>query len=90
MEFGIPERARVVEMKPGEGMKITAYFQTFPLMSNEMLIGYVRVALAIAPQTHLVRAVQMKYLGALLLLFFSATAGFCYVLSRLLQPIRLS
>ncbi len=87
LEFGSPDR-RVVEVhRPGE-QKLTAYFQTFPLMVASKPVGYVRIALAIAPQTHLVKALQSKVLIALVLLFVGTIVALCYFIFKLLQPLR--
>jgi signal transduction histidine kinase len=88
LEFGIPERARVVEVEQSEGRKITAYYQEFPLMVGSDQVGYVQIALAIAPQTHLVKALQSKTLLTLLLLFLGTIIVLCSLIFKLLRPLR--
>jgi two-component system NtrC family sensor kinase len=87
LEFGTPERPEVVEVEPVEGKKITAYFQTFPLMVGENPVGYVKIALAIAPQTHLVKALQSKTLITLMLLFLGTIVVLCSLIFKLLRPL---
>ncbi|RJP16649.1 MAG: sensor histidine kinase [Candidatus Abyssobacteria bacterium SURF_5] len=88
LEFGIPERAQVVVVEPTEGRKITAYFQTFPLMVGSNPVGYVRIALAIAPQTHLVKALQSKTLITLVLLFVGTIIVLCSLIFKILRPLQ--
>lgn len=88
LEFGMPERPQVVEVEPVEGKKITAYFQTFPLMVGSNTVGYVRIALAIAPQTHLVKALQSKTLITLMLLFVGTIVVLCSLIFKLLRPLQ--
>ncbi len=87
LEFGVPERARVVEIEPQEGKKMTAYFQTFPLMVASKPVGYVRIALAIAPQTHLVKALRSKFLITLVILFLGTMVVLCSLIFKLLRPL---
>ncbi len=88
LEFGVPEPARVYEVEPVQGKKMTAYFQTFPLMAGDKPVGFVRIALAIAPQTHLVKALQSKTLVSLILLFFGTIAVLCSLIFKLLHPLQ--
>lgn len=87
LEFGNPD-TKIIEARPAGGGKITAYFQTFPIMVNSEPVGYVSIALAVAPQTHLVKALRSKILVALLLLFLGTIGALCYFIFKLLRPLR--
>jgi signal transduction histidine kinase len=87
LEFGLPERAEVVEIKREAGRKIIGYFQTFPLLVGDKTVGYVRIALAIVPQTHLVKALQSKVLIILILLFVGTITALCSLIFKLLRPL---
>ncbi|GAB4344275.1 MAG: hypothetical protein Kow0099_23580 [Candidatus Abyssubacteria bacterium] len=88
LEFGSPEEAHIFDMKQQDGGRITAYFQTFPLMVGQRQVGSVRIVLAIAPQIHLVKALRSKVLVSLILLFFGTIGALCYFIFQLLRPLR--
>ncbi len=88
LELGDPEEARVYPVRRQGGEQMTAYFQTFPLMVGQKQVGSVRIALAIAPQTHLVKALRSKVLVSLILLFFGTIGALCYFIFQLLRPLR--
>jgi signal transduction histidine kinase len=87
LEFGVPYRARVVDVHRPGGKKLLAYSRTFPLMVGSQEVGSVRIALAIAPQTHMVKALQSKMLIALMILFLGTIAALCYFMFKLLKPL---
>jgi signal transduction histidine kinase len=87
LEFGAAN-TQVVDIQPEGGRKTTMYFQTLPLMVASKPVGYVSIALAISPQTHLVKALQSKVLVALVLLFLGTIAALCYFIFQLLKPLR--
>ncbi len=76
-----------MEVAETGGRKITAYFQTFPLMVGSRTVGYVKIALAISPQTHLIKTLQSKIVIALLLLFLGTIGALCYFIFKILQPL---
>jgi two-component system NtrC family sensor kinase len=88
LEFGDPETPIVLENRSSEsGKKVTAYIQTFPLKVGSEPVGDVTIALAIAPQTHLVKVLRSKVLMALILLFVGTIIALCYFIFKLLHPL---
>ena len=88
LEFGDP-MGYFIDVPGRGGGKVTRYVQAFPLMVGESRVGYVDIRLDIAPQTHLVRALQSKILLALVLLFLGAMGALCYFVFRLLLPFHM-
>ena len=86
LEFGNPELP-VIERRPARARNMTAYYQTFPLMIDSEPVGYVTIAIAIAPQTHLVKVLRSKILIALILLFIFTISALCYFIFKLLHPL---
>jgi len=86
LEFGDPELP-VIERRPARARNMTAYYQTFPLMIDSEPVGYVTIAIAIAPQTHLVKVLRSKILISLILLFIFTITALCYFIFKLLHPL---
>ncbi|MBI4832957.1 MAG: GHKL domain-containing protein [Candidatus Lindowbacteria bacterium] len=87
LEFGTPNKARVVELMPAGGKKRVVYFQNFPLIVGTKQVGSVQILLALEPQTHLVKALQSKVLVALVVLFLGTIVALCFFIFNLLHPL---
>lgn len=81
LELGAPDKS-VIHVSPSDDAKVTAHFQTYPLIFNQHPIGYVRIALAIAPQTNTVTTVQRNILHSLLVLFAIVLVVLSYCILR--------
>lgn len=86
LEFGDPELP-VIERRPARAKNMTAYYQTFPLMMDSETVGYVTIAIAIAPQTHLIKVLRSKILIAFIMLFVLTISALCYFIFKLLNPL---
>ncbi len=83
---------------PGLGLQIrrlegpdgplTAYVQTLPIEAAGEVVGYVNVALAIAPQTAILQAFRSRLLWALIAVFCLTTLALCYTVASALRPLR--
>ncbi|MBI5118428.1 GHKL domain-containing protein [Candidatus Poribacteria bacterium] len=87
LEFGTPNKARIVEMMPAGGKKRVLYYQVFPLTVGSKPVGSVQILLALEPQTHLVKALRSKVLVALVLLFLGTIVALCFFIFKLLRPL---
>lgn len=83
---------------PGQGLEIrrlqgpagplTAYVQTLPIEAGGQVVGYVKVAIAIAPQTAVLQAFRSRVLWGLITVFLLTTGALCYSVAAALRPLR--
>lgn len=67
---------------------LTAYVQTLPIEVAGEVVGYVNIALAVAPQTAVLRAFRSRLLWALVGLFCLTTLALCSSVVSALRPLR--
>ena len=83
---------------PGQGMQVgtiegpagalTAYVYTLPIVTGGRTVGSVKVALAVEPQTAVLRAFRSKMLWALIIAFCVTTALMCSSVVAALRPLK--